>query len=238
MPGYILHLAEAELILQKMRNEGFIFDEEWMNAFRIGNLIPDTKRKTDKVTSHFWDEKDMVNWAIPPKVENFLEKYKNVVDAAHPVELGYYVHLLLDEAFVNEYWEKIIVFMDGKGQVAKRKDEVTTVFLKNKKCEVSVQDFFSSKNYYGDYSRMNDYFLDKYPIQIPELKSGLVCLIDEVTLEEMVQVVEELCDLQNASEQESSQELRVFQLEDLEEFIKEQAKNMFENYKKLFIIEK
>lgn len=47
MPGYVIHLAEAELILDKMRKLRQI-DDAFEQAFLTGTLLPDTRLKGEK----------------------------------------------------------------------------------------------------------------------------------------------------------------------------------------------
>ena len=54
MPGYVIHLAEAELILDKMRKLRQT-DDAFEQAFLTGTLLPDTRLKGEKRFSHFWD---------------------------------------------------------------------------------------------------------------------------------------------------------------------------------------
>ena len=227
MPGYILHLTEAELLIQKFKQYGYDLDEQWINAFRLGCLLPDTKKKTDKVTSHFWNQKDMVNWAIPPEVSAFEEKYHAYLTLEHPLELGYYFHLILDERFVNVHWDSILQFLDTNGQPAARKDTVTTVTIKKSNTRVSIADFFSSQYYYGDYSRLNDYYLNKYHIVVPFFDDTLHCAIEEVNYKDLQTVLAELRELQNRSKETSDNHLTVFDQVNLEQFIIDTAKESF-----------
>ena len=47
MPGYVIHLAEAELILDKMRKLRQT-DDAFEQAFLTGTLLPDTRLKGEK----------------------------------------------------------------------------------------------------------------------------------------------------------------------------------------------
>ena len=69
MPGYIMHMAEANLIMSKMQRKQ---TAEWKRDFIAGNLLPDTKKKLAKVTSHFWDPATMDRMAISPDLSRFL----------------------------------------------------------------------------------------------------------------------------------------------------------------------
>lgn len=230
MPGYILHLTEAELLLQKFKQHGYHLDEQWVNAFRLGHLLPDTKKKTDKVTSHFWNPKDMVNWAIPPEVSAFEDKYRSYLTMEHPLELGYYFHLILDERFVNVHWKTILEFLDKDGNVAAKKGEVTTVTIKKSNKNVSVADFFSGAYYYGDYSRLNEFILNKYHIIVPTFDHTLSCAIKEVDYDDLKIVLDELSELRNKAKDSANTELNVFDQASLEQFIIDTCDESFNQF--------
>ena len=74
MPGYVIHLAEAELILDKMRKLRQI-DDAFEQAFLTGTLLPDTRLKGEKRFSHFWDPDKLECLALGPDLARFTDKY-------------------------------------------------------------------------------------------------------------------------------------------------------------------
>ena len=76
MPGYIMHMAEANLILKEI---GSGKNDDWKRRFIAGNLLPDTKKKERKVTSHFWNPDTLEDMAIAPDLSRFLDKYEHVL---------------------------------------------------------------------------------------------------------------------------------------------------------------
>ena len=98
MPGYIMHLAEGKIIQKLLAGTGLLA-EGAADLFEAGLLLPDTKRKKEKYTSHFWNDADMDKLAIAPDLGLFLAKYGSRL--AEPVLLGYYAHLHLDWRFVE-----------------------------------------------------------------------------------------------------------------------------------------
>ncbi len=102
MPGFIIHLAEASMIMNRIGKD---LDSDWKQEFLFGNLLPDTRLGGDKAISHFWSAEGAENIARAPKLSLFLEKYGHRLN--EPVILGYYTHLYLDERYVDEYWPKI-----------------------------------------------------------------------------------------------------------------------------------
>ena len=74
MPGYVIHLAEAELILDKMRKLRQT-DDAFEQAFLTGTLLPDTRLKGEKRFSHFWDPDKLECLALGPDLTRFTDKY-------------------------------------------------------------------------------------------------------------------------------------------------------------------
>lgn len=221
MPGYILHLTQAELVCRALKEQGIQLTDTWMNRFFLGALLPDTLRKTEKIKSHFWNPSDLDRLAIPPDLELFMAKYGERITG--PVMQGYRMHLQLDAWYVQQFWDQILEFHDGQGHLAYLKKDIESVWLKVYKREISVADFFSSEYYYGDYSRMNGYLLKKYQLTIPVYEEGLDCPVEEVEPAGLRKVLRELQTLQSQSEVLGRQQLKVFRMDALEKFIAEKA---------------
>ena len=85
MPGYVIHLAEAALILDKMRKLRQI-DDAFEQAFLTGTLLPDTRLKGEKCFSHFWDPDKLECLALGPELARFTDKYGQRLN--EPVMLG------------------------------------------------------------------------------------------------------------------------------------------------------
>ena len=60
MPGYVIHLAEAELILDKMRKLRQT-DDAFEQAFLTGTLLPDTRLKGEK---RFYISGTRISWNV------------------------------------------------------------------------------------------------------------------------------------------------------------------------------
>ena len=85
-----------------------------------------------------------------------------------------------------------------------------------------MQEFYSGAWYYGDYSRMNARFIEKYNIRVPDIVSGCAHGIEEVEEEDLHIVRRELLELCRISGKEK-QSLKVFSPEDLDELLKKKA---------------
>lgn len=224
MPGYILHLTEAKTIIKELKAEGFTCSDEWINAFYLGNLLPDTKRKKEKITSHFWNPDSLDQQAIAPDLDLFFKKYRD--DLHTPLMLGYLSHLHLDACFVNSFWPSMWLFLDENKKPENLQEHIRYAWLKVSNKEIPVKDFFSSAYYYGDYSRMNAYLLNKYRLTVPFYNSDLNCPVEEVHIDDLKTVLEELQYLCDTVQPGAEKNLTVFDLPTLEAFIANTAEEM------------
>ena len=132
MPGYVIHLAEAELILDKMRKLRQT-DDAFEQAFLTGTLLPDTRLKGEKRFSHFWDPDKLECLALGPDLARFTDKYGQRLN--EPVMLGYLAHLHLDARYVTEYWPTVMAFYGCTGEPEYRKAHIAEVEIKRlQKC--------------------------------------------------------------------------------------------------------
>lgn len=137
--------------------------------------------------------------------------------------LGYQMHLTLDACYVNEFWDHILEFRTDESTVGVLKKEITRVWLKYFQKEIPVEDFFSGEYYYGDYTRMNGALLKKYQLQVPVYEEGLACPVKETDPADLCQVLAELRALCETASLGEEEQLRVFDMEDLEQFILKMA---------------
>lgn len=226
MPGYILHLAEAQMIIQNLENHGYYLCPEWKNRFQLGCLLPDTRKKREKVTSHFWNPKHMDRQAIAPDMERFLNKYEDCLYG--PLMLGYRTHLLLDYLYVNEFWKRVLAFQDADGNPKEMASEIQYVFLKNTGERVEKKLFFSEEYFYGDYSRMNAPLRKKYGIMPPVYDQEMDCPVAEVKKEDLKQLLVELEGILQRENQAAEESLRVFRQDQLEDFLRQAAEEATE----------
>lgn len=222
MPGYIMHLAEGKRIRHLLEGTGLLPPGAG-DLFEAGLLLPDTKRKKEKYTSHFWNDADMDKLAIAPDLELFLAKYGSRL--AEPVMLGYYAHLHLDWRFVEVLWPRCFRFLDGEGRERSLWDEIRQVQILSRNMVVPVNDFYSDAWYYGDYSRMNRYFQEKYRLTVPKPEPASLALfdMDEVCAEDLKEVFSELALLFAGKAGHRNEQPRVFTLNGLEIFLRESA---------------
>lgn len=220
MPGYIMHMAEGTLILNAMEKKQ---TKEWEEAFIVGNLLPDTKKKMEKVTSHFWDPDTLEQMAIAPDLPRFLKKYGTKLE--DPVLLGYYAHLYLDHQFVTEYWPGMVEFYDDEGRRKSKKEEITKAKLGITGEIVPRDTFFSDEYYYGDYTKLNNYFVQKYEIKLDlSYEEDQPCPIEEVKFSDLNEVMTELKSIMAKGRLEDRKKIKVFSEKRLCSFLENTAK--------------
>ena len=222
MPGYVIHLAEAELILEMIRSRHPI-DDDFEQAFLTGTLLPDTRLKGEKRFSHFWDPDQLERLALGPDLARFTDKYGKRLN--EPVMLGYLAHLHLDARYVREYWPTVISFYGCQGEPEYRKAHIAEVEVKRLHRRVPVSQFFSLDYYYGDYTKLNGYFVQKYHLRVPEWTHVVMQPPDEVNLQDMQMICREIAHLKQACHAGDETRIQVFDLASLEAFMEASAQD-------------
>ena len=204
MPGYILHLTAAKMFLDCSEND-----------FYVGNLLPDVT--SDKKVSHFRNPEYEGNMIEYPNLDLFLKKYQNQLDDL--CVYGYYFHLYVDNKFFSEYFPSRFTLLDDEGNRVCKREDTTKVRIEATGEMIARDDFFSEKYYYGDFTKMNNYLIERFGIdfnfQVPKDKR----FIDEVNYDDLNRVMEEL-KVFTETPIDEIYNLRVFQIEDLLDFLK------------------
>ena len=177
MPGYIIHLAEAELILKKLQDKNIHPAKEWKQQFQYGALLPDAVSGSGKKKSHFWREADMDQIVIAPDLEAFMKQYSchlqknpsmfSCASLPDPLLCGYLAHLHLDQCFFGRYFDRCVEFIDENGTPQKQFQKIHAARIRKSQKVVSLEQFFSNEYLYGDYTKLNHYFVEKYQLEIP-----------------------------------------------------------------------
>lgn len=163
MPGFVLHLLHGEMVMRKCRD---LYDSESeRNLFRLGLLLPDTVKSQEKYISHFYSVEQRHRILRLPDLDAFMEKYQN--DMKNPLVLGYAAHLYLDFAFFSDYFLRYVLFSDENGRPTLDEQAVRSVFLIKDQKTISTEELFSEQYLYGDYTKMNQYLVQKYRIKPP-----------------------------------------------------------------------
>jgi hypothetical protein len=177
----------------------------------------------EKVTSHFWNPDTLDDMAIAPDLTRFLNQYGDLLHI--PVVLGYYAHLYLDERFVRVYWPKMVSFYDDYGKIRKKKEEITRAKIGISGEIISRDLFFSAEYYYGDYSKLNNYFIEKYKINLGVPYMDLEqCPIKEVQKEDLFSVLKELEWIMEHCDRTKEDVIKVFSKKTLCSFLEDTAK--------------
>lgn len=228
MPGYIIHLTEAKMIgeiLQKQKARDY--SQEWEKAFFYGALLPDAVKKAKKGISHFWRKNAEDQIAIVPDIDNFLNKY--TVTEKDSLSLGYLAHLHLDKVFWQEYIRENVSFLDIDRCRTESAGSLKYVFVNKKKIYITPKDFFSEKYLYGDYTKLNIPLIRKYALKIPVFDKEYTNVIEEADNLEMENLLQKL-NQYLLKQKHNDHELKVFQQENLEQFLRNTAVKFVQQY--------
>lgn len=212
MPGYILHLTAAQMLLSKLNKT---IDR---NSFLVGNLLPDTVR--NKKVSHFRNPKHFGKRIEYPDLDMFLTKYRHLIhdDSC----LGYYYHLYIDRQFFRNYLPSVVTFLDDEGKEERMLECVKWAYIKKSGETVRVERFLSKEYYYGDFTNMNTYLMERYKIPLNLDLNVENPGIEEVNYQDVSKILSELQEYLGVPA-EAAHELRVFDLENLLAFLNDAA---------------
>lgn len=212
MPGFILHLTAAKILLDGLDNSIN------QNDFFIGNILPDAV--SDKSMSHFRSPACYGKRIEYPELEPFWDKYKSMIQDSSVQ--GYYYHLYIDRKFFREYLPRIVTFLDENGQVESEKVKVVAARLHRTGEVVPIAQFFSEEYYYGDFTKMNTYLVERYQLPMNLDVNVTNPGIEEVDYQDVEKVLEQLKSYLDVPF-EAAENLKVFELEDLLAFLEEAA---------------
>lgn len=223
MPGYILHLTAAQMFLDILEKENVLFDPRKKNDFLIGNLLPDTTKV--KNASHFRNPKYHDRMVEYPETTWFVEKYKNILNDTSVQ--GYLFHLYIDRRFFKDYLPTIVEFQNEDGKIEDIRNQVRYVILKKTGEKIKKEDFFSEAYYYGDYTKMNTYLVERYHIPIrlnTKITNPGIC---EVFYQDVEHVLKELEGYLKVSASEA-RNVKVFDVEELLRFLQKAANEFYQ----------
>lgn len=227
MPGYVMHLAEERLILDKL-NETLPISKSWEQRFRTGTLLPDTKLREEKPLSHFWKQEEAALLTRLPDLNAFTGKY--AADLRDPLVFGYLAHLHLDLLYLRDFWPSYIRFYNADGQEEPVREKVTSAYVLKKKQCVPIDDFFSPAWYYGEYGKLNYYFVDRYKIALPDWKHVGSCTVEEVDLNDLAMILEHVGAHLQSCRPGDDKALQIFDREAVDSFIAASADTFMKAY--------
>lgn len=172
MPGYIIHLTEAECVLKKMplgwqsKLPGGSISQAWYDAFLCGVLMPDAVGKKEKMQTHYWNVQNLNDAIIVPNLDLFLEQHGG--ELSQPVVLGYLTHLHLDKVFFTKYFHSKVLFLDENRKETFERQAVKYAWLKDECKELSPTELFSQDWLYGDYTKLNSLLIRRHGLTLPD----------------------------------------------------------------------
>ena len=244
MPSYVIHHIAGSNLLKKIEN-GYRLDNDKKGLFLLGNLIPDSskvfgnetdpeKRKKlkdehmnefqqEKVSTHFRRREDEYKNVQLPYLEDFMEKYGNII--SNPAVLGYYYHLYTDLHFFKDVFDETFKCLTENGTVSDNwADTKKYQILKNGNL-VNCNAFWSHEYIYGDYTKINKLLLDYYNVTFneEELRQYLKLFtnpgIDEVDFKNILSVFNETNGYIKESMECKDMTLNVFNKDNIINFI-------------------
>lgn len=211
MPGFILHLTAAQMLLKQLpHHPDFPYKISSANDFLIGNLLPDTTKQKD--ASHFRNPVYYEKMMVFPDLTRFMQKYNSLL--TNSSVLGYYFHLYIDRKFFKNFIPQVVKFYDKNGQITDVRDEVTTVYIQKSQTTIPFSKYLTEEYYYGDYTRMNTYLVNRYKIPLDLNSNVRNPGISEICYENVQKVLLQLHGFLAVSP-ETVRELKVFPLEEL-----------------------
>lgn len=225
MPGYILHMTAAKMLFDKLKkNKDFSpYNFIDFHDFQIGNLIADSV--TDKTFSHFRHPDRNEKLMVYPDLDLFLNKYQKLLTDSSC--LGYYFHLFIDRVYAKDYIPQIITFYDINGQEASNRVDITHALIKRTGELVPIKTIFSDAYYYGDFTKMNTYLLNRFSLSIDLSFDVINPGIEEVEYDNIVNIHKLLEGYLDVAENEVY-DLKVFDVDDLLQFLEQAVEEFIE----------
>ena len=188
----------------------FPYPIQSVNDFLIGNLLPDATDQ--KELSHFRNPVYRDKMMVFPDLTRFTAKYDSLLSDSSV--LGYYFHLYIDRRFFKDFIPEIVDFYDETGQITDIKEEIVTVYIRNFQTYIPFEKYLTEEYYYGDYTRMNTYLVNRYCIPLDLNPNVTNPGIAEIQYENVQQVLDLLHHFLSVPP-EAAQDLKVFPLEEL-----------------------
>ena len=176
----------------------------------------------------------MVNIRIRYEVNNktkLLELLSNLVekssikisklDLSHE-EIGSFFSNETTEVSIDELRDKtscpkikrFVDFYDETGQITDIKEEIVTVYIRNFQTYIPFEKYLTEEYYYGDYTKMNTYLVNRYQIPL-DLNAQIINPgINEIQYGNVQQVLDSLHGYLSVTE-DAVNDLKVFPLDKL-----------------------
>ena len=216
MPGFIIHMTAASVFLDSLPEEHKLREKTAENAFLVGNLAPDSV--TNKFYSHFRDEETLDRIVQHPNLHRFLDRYGDLGE--DPGVQGYFFHLYVDYRFFTEYIPRILRCYDEEGKTTWKTAKIKEAEVLKTGEKIPVTMFFSDEYYYGDYTKMNTWLVEKYHLTTgldTEIKNPGITEVDYKDVKNVLALLESFLGMPAGA----ADHLKVFQKEEIEAYIRE-----------------
>jgi hypothetical protein len=104
-----------------------------------------------------------------PDMEGFLHAHKK--DILSPIDMGIMAHLHMDAVYVTDFWPKYFNFQNEYGRKTNDTREHLFAHIHKSGEIIPLENFFSSKYFYGEYDILNPYIMEKYNVIPPDIST-------------------------------------------------------------------
>lgn len=229
MGNLIVDSVKTEVRIPEDSNE-----EEAKNLRRkFSSIIQNEKRLT-----HFRDINDCDLIVQKPKVDDFVSKYYRLI-TKDITALGYLFHLYTDKMFFGYLFNETFECLDKDNNPTIYINNANTVRVKKNNTYHNLSDFFNH-NYqfsiYKDYTTINKILLENYNISFNEKKLLEYVVnfinpgIEEVDYSKIISVLNKTNNFINESYNNKENNLNIFDLDIIKNFINVVLDNFIEDY--------
>ncbi len=251
MPSFMIHTIAGERMIKQLK----LTDED-KKKFFISNLLPDTvdrslyasyrgqerrdrKQKIKRIT-HF--RTDYTQTFEYPNLELFLDKYKEQTKKDINY-LAYFFHLYTDYYYFAIYLPTIITFYDKNHNISTKREDNVYVEIKNFNREMDHDDFwdnFGNESIYADYSRLNKYLVNKYPLSFKPKElikyihnSNYKVDMEETNSNLAIQAIESLKNIVDEATNKDIEQTKIFTIDQIEKLMDDIVSSFLDKYKDL-----
>ncbi|TGD20981.1 hypothetical protein EGT49_12180 [Companilactobacillus suantsaicola] len=183
MGSRIMHYAMGTVLCRK-----YSFD----NDFLVGSIAPDVNKNshTPKKLTHFIHSQKGTNTIVP---QDFIDEYSW---AMTDFQLGYYLHLVSDDVWLNTVFDKYI-----RKNTSYPKEELQRI-------------------YYHDFEILNKILIDKYNLKKLSFDKYMVSNVKEIQDKDLEYLVD---DLNNDFDEQVTGDLQLFKVAEIYQYIDDSA---------------
>lgn len=169
MASAIIHMCVAKKVNEKLNMD--------IRLLSLGSIAPDSGKyfTGSKEVAHFI--KDVPNM---PEMDDFLNKYKNYLNK--PFEMGYYIHLLTDKYWFDNFVEdRIAKYNEKFNNTLRRKDILKVIYNDYSILNVPM---------ISEYNPYIEIFMNEFD-EVDSVISEIPCFKFDIFVNEMSKIVME-----------------------------------------------